>query len=108
MSEPTRDLRLELSASDAELDALERALLKARAGELTEVRRRGVRLTAGYGDPTNRDMMDDEARRVFSVGARQHAEAFGWDRTVGGVMDVYADAVRAAARGEGLPIALVR
>ena len=55
------DLRLELM-SDEELDALERALLKARASELTEVRRRGVRLTAGYGDPTNRDVMDDEAR----------------------------------------------
>ncbi len=64
MTEPTRDLRLDLTASDAELDALERALLKARAGELSEVRRRGVRLTAGYGDATDRDMMDDEARRA--------------------------------------------
>ena len=64
MPEPTRDLRLDLTASDAELDALERALLKARAGELSEVRRRGVRLTAGYGDATDRDMMEDEARRA--------------------------------------------
>jgi hypothetical protein len=29
---------------------------------LSEVRRRDIRLTAGYGDPTNRDVMDDEAR----------------------------------------------
>jgi len=26
------------------------------------VRRRDIRLTAGYGDPTNRDVMDDEAQ----------------------------------------------
>jgi len=57
-------VRLDLTATEAQLDALERALLKARAGELGEVRRRGVRLTAGYGDPTNRDVMDDEARRA--------------------------------------------
>lgn len=57
------DLRLELDSDEA-FDALERALLKARASELSEVRRRDVRLTAGYGDPTNRDMMDDEARRA--------------------------------------------
>ena len=64
MVEPARDLRLELTATEAEFDALERALLKARASELSEVRRRGVRLTAGYGDATNRDVMDDEARRA--------------------------------------------
>jgi len=64
VTEPIHDLRLDLTGSDAELDALERALLKARAGELSEVRRRGVRLTAGYGDATNRDVMDDEARRA--------------------------------------------
>lgn len=46
------------------LDELERALLKARATELGEVRRRNVRLTAGYGDATNRDVMDDEGRRA--------------------------------------------
>jgi hypothetical protein len=43
---------------------LRRALLKARAAELSEVRRRDVRLTAGYGDATNRAVMDDEARRA--------------------------------------------
>jgi hypothetical protein len=59
------DLRLDLElASDAALDELRRALLKARAAELSEVRRRDVRLTAGYGDATNREVMDDEARRA--------------------------------------------
>jgi hypothetical protein len=28
------------------------------------VRRRDVRLTAGYGDSTNREVMDDESRRA--------------------------------------------
>jgi Mg2+ and Co2+ transporter CorA len=56
------DLHLELSAD--ELEELERALLKARATELGEVRRRGVRLTAGYGDATTRDVLDDEGRRA--------------------------------------------
>ena len=54
------DLRLALDATD--LDDLERILVRARAAELHEVRRRNVRLTAGYGDATNRATMDDEAR----------------------------------------------
>lgn len=54
------DVQLEL-ADDDELAELERALLKARAAELGEVRRRNVRLTAGYGDATNRATMDTEA-----------------------------------------------
>ncbi len=62
-TDPPLTLRLDGLSKDA-LDALERALLKARAGELSEVRRRGVRLTAGYGDSTNRDVMGDEARRA--------------------------------------------
>ncbi|MGK2849593.1 MAG: hypothetical protein ACSLFN_01565 [Candidatus Limnocylindrales bacterium] len=57
---PAIDLRLALDTSD--LDDLERILLRARAAELSEVRRRNVRLTAGYGDPTNRAAMDDDAR----------------------------------------------
>ena len=57
------ELHLDLDAAD-DLDELERALLKARAAELTEVRRRNVRLTAGYGDATTRDVMDDEGRRA--------------------------------------------
>jgi hypothetical protein len=65
MTGSSHDLQVHLSlASAEEFDALERALLKARASELSEVRRRDVRLTAGYGDPTNREVMDDEARRA--------------------------------------------
>ena len=57
------DLHLEL-VNDEELEELERALLKARATELGEVRRRDIRLTAGYGDATTRDVLDDESRRA--------------------------------------------
>ncbi len=56
-------LKVEIE-SDEELDELERALLKGRATELGEVRRRQVRLTAGYGDATTREVMDDEGRRA--------------------------------------------
>ena len=51
-------------APDVDLDALEQALLRARATELTEVRRRQVRLSAGYGDATTREAMDVEADRA--------------------------------------------
>ncbi len=47
--------------SDQEVAALEQALLRARAYELTEVRRRDVRLVAGYGDATTRESMAREA-----------------------------------------------
>ena len=57
------DLHLELT-DEEELEELERALLKARATELGEVRRRDIRLTAGYGDATTRDVLDDESRRA--------------------------------------------
>jgi hypothetical protein len=57
------ELHLDL-ADDEQVEELERALLKARAGELSEVRRRTVRLTAGYGDATTRGVMDDESRRA--------------------------------------------
>jgi hypothetical protein len=53
-----------LDPARIDLDALETALLRARATELTEVRRRQVRLSAGYGDATTRDVMDDEGRRA--------------------------------------------
>ena len=59
---PDPDLILRLGLDAAGRDALERALLRARSAELSEVRRRNVRLTAGYGDATGRDVMDDEAR----------------------------------------------
>jgi hypothetical protein len=50
--------------SEAERAALERALLRARASELTEVRRRDTRLITGYGDSTTRETMADEAERA--------------------------------------------
>lgn len=59
-----RTVRLDLELDDEEVEELERAILKARATELGEVRRRQVRLTAGYGDPTTRDVLDDEGRRA--------------------------------------------
>jgi hypothetical protein len=57
------DLAIEID-TDEELAELEAALLKARATELGEVRRRQVRFTAGYGDATTRDVLDDEGRRA--------------------------------------------
>ena len=65
MDDPTRPIDLHLDRmTDAEVEELERALLKARATELGEVRRRDIRLTAGYGDATTRDVLDDESRRA--------------------------------------------
>lgn len=61
---PTRAIDVRLELTEAEMVELERALLKARASELSEVRRRDVRLTAGYGDQTTREMLDDEGRRA--------------------------------------------
>lgn len=55
------EIHLALESADA-LAELERAILRARATELGEVRRRDVRLVAGYGDRTTRDVMDDESR----------------------------------------------
>jgi hypothetical protein len=65
MTDPERrpsELHLTLDADH--FDALEQAVLRARATELAEIRRRGVRLTAGYGDATTRQVMDDEADRA--------------------------------------------
>ena len=59
----TVELRIPVD-SDEELDALEQALLRARATELGEVRRREVRLVAGYGDRTTRDSMTGEGARA--------------------------------------------
>ena len=50
--------------SDAERAALEQALLRARATELSEVRRRDTRLITGYGDATSRGSMTGEAERA--------------------------------------------
>jgi hypothetical protein len=62
MDDERIEIRLDLDG-DA-FDALEQALLRARATELAEVRRRQVRLTAGYGDETTRDVLDDERGRA--------------------------------------------
>jgi hypothetical protein len=50
-------------ASAEERDALEQALLRARATELGETRRHQTRLVAGYGDATTRQAMTGEAAR---------------------------------------------
>ena len=60
----TRTIEVRLDLTDNELAELERVLLKARATELGEVRRRQIRLSAGYGDPTTRRVLDDEADRA--------------------------------------------
>jgi hypothetical protein len=59
----TLSLTIEIDAEE-HLAELERALLRARATELGEARRRNVRFTAGYGDSTTRDVLDDEGRRA--------------------------------------------
>jgi hypothetical protein len=51
------DVRID---SDDELAALEQALLRAQASELSEVRRRETRLVAGYGDAVTRASMTGE------------------------------------------------
>jgi hypothetical protein len=56
-----RLLRIELAVeSDEELDALEGSLLAARAGELSQIRRRGARHAFGYGSDSARETMSDE------------------------------------------------
>ena len=56
-----RSVRLELTIeSDDDLEALEGALLAARAGELSQVRRRGARHAFGYGSDSARETMSDE------------------------------------------------
>jgi hypothetical protein len=65
MTDPaTTPIEFRLDLTDDELAELERALLKARATELGEVRRRQIRLSAGYGDSTTRETMDSEADRA--------------------------------------------
>jgi hypothetical protein len=57
----TRKLRLEIEVDqDADVEALEGALLAARAAELAELRRRGDRLSFGYGSDTARESMSAE------------------------------------------------
>ena len=60
----TRTIEFRLDLTDDELAEIERVLLKARATELGEVRRRQIRRAAGYGDSTTREVLDDEADRA--------------------------------------------
>ncbi|HEY0443614.1 MAG TPA: hypothetical protein VGC90_05270 [Candidatus Limnocylindrales bacterium] len=56
-----RTLRLEIEVtSDADIEALEGALLAAKATELAEAHRRSARHAFGYGSDTARDTMSDE------------------------------------------------
>jgi len=57
-----------LTADEAVL--FKRLLLKTKASELTEVRRKSVRLTNGYGDATTRESLNDsadEAQRSYDL-----------------------------------------
>jgi len=64
-------IRLDVTVdSDDELSALRGALLAARASELAEARRRGDRLSFGYGSDTAREGMSAEvaqARRRYGM-----------------------------------------
>lgn len=65
-----RVLRLDLPIeSDDELEALQGALLAARASELTRAKRRGDRHGFGYGSDSARETMLDEVAQ-----ARQRLE----------------------------------
>ena len=69
-----------VSANIRNRAASEQALVRARATELAEVRRNQVRLRAGYGDATTRDVMTGEAGRA----ALRHAML---DRLVSALQD---------------------
>ena len=64
-------IRLEIRADgEEEVDALRGALLAARASELSEARRRGDRLSFGYGSDSAREGMSAEvaqARRRYEM-----------------------------------------
>jgi hypothetical protein len=57
-------IRFELEADDDELAALRGALLGARASELSEARRRGDRLSFGYGSDSAREGMTAEVAQA--------------------------------------------
>ena len=63
-------VRLAFDADDNDLAALRGALLAARATELAEARRRGGRLSFGYGTESAREGMSAEvvqARRRYEL-----------------------------------------
>jgi alpha-D-ribose 1-methylphosphonate 5-triphosphate synthase subunit PhnI len=72
-----RVLRFEVPIeSDADVAALEGALLAARAAELAQMRRRGDRQAFGYGSDSARETMSDEvdqAQRRWTMLDRQLA-----------------------------------
>ena len=73
--------RLELEVeNDDELTALRGALLAARASELSEARRRGDRLSFGYGSDSAREGMSAEV-----VQARRRVEML--DRLIAALDD---------------------
>jgi hypothetical protein len=83
-----RVLRLEIPIeSDEELAALEGALLAARAAELSQMRRRGLRHELGYGSDTARETMNDEVdhaeRRWTMLGRLLESLEAASDRDVG-------------------------
>ena len=61
-----------------------------------------------YADVLTKLISDAELRRSLATGAIAHAAGFDWDRTVDGVIDVYADALGGVAgrNVEGLPVAV--
>jgi len=64
------ELVLRLRLDDAERRALRGVLLGARAAELAEVKRRGSRLSFGYGSDSARETMGaeaDDARRKMEL-----------------------------------------
>jgi hypothetical protein len=69
--ETGRRVQLDIAVeSDDDLTALEGALLAARAGELSQIRRRGDRLAFGYGSDSARDTMSaevDQAERRWRM-----------------------------------------
>jgi alpha-D-ribose 1-methylphosphonate 5-triphosphate synthase subunit PhnI len=77
MFDSGRVLRFEVPIeSDADVAALEGALLAARAAELAQMRRRGDRQAFGYGSDSARETMSDEvdqAQRRWTMLDRQLA-----------------------------------
>lgn len=65
---PARTLRIDILIDDDDLRLLRGAILGARATELAEIRRRDVRLSAGYGTDSARegmtDAVDQHRRRI--------------------------------------------
>jgi hypothetical protein len=68
MPDRGRVLRLELEIdSDDDVDALEGALLAAKATELAEVHRRSARHTFGYGSDSARETMSEMLEKLVAA-----------------------------------------